>query len=348
MKDRIPFVDLTRGMQPIQRQLEQAISRVVQRSYFLRGPEVDAFEEEWAAYCGQNYCVACNSGTDALTLAALATECREATVQANTIPLTALGLHLAGTRVSLHDVDASGRMPKAVRNAVAVLLYGRHANSAELNCTIFDAAHAHGWHPPSHAIACWSFYPTKSLGAFGDAGAITTNDPHLATTMKALTGTDDRLRDARQITSRMDEVQAAVLRVKLRYLDECLDERRQIAKWYKAYLPNNVLCASDSDHDLHHLFVVRVSDRDDLMKYLQARGVETKVHFPEALHTLDGPWSDKPGSLPMASAWCESVCSLPCYPGLTRAEVLRICEYVSAFYSHRYAAAGAAAVASPK
>ena len=241
----------------------------------------------------------------------------EAWIPANTLPLTALGLARSGSVVVVDEVGEDGRLVEIRPQSVPVLLYGRMPSAAEVKCKLFDAAHAHGWKPPADAAACWSFYPTKSLGAFGDGGAVTTNDPKLASTMRGLSGRDDQLHDARQITSRMDEIQAAVLRVRLTHLNDWLDERRRIASLYVRGLPKRVRCVS-AEGDLHHLFVVRTDCRDELASYLASHGVETKVHFPTPLHRQSAPWAEHNRELPGADAWCSSVLSLPCYPGLTR------------------------------
>lgn len=331
MAERIPFCDLTRALQPLRPAIDAAAARVVDSGWFLRGPEVQAFEREWAAYCGQDHCVSCGSGTDALTIAALALDIRAARVQANTIPLTATGLRQAGVRIALADVDDGGRMPAPGADGVPVLLYGRSPSAGETGCTLFDAAHAHGWKPPRHAVACWSFYPTKTLGALGDAGAVTTNDRHLAQIMMDLCGRDDRLRDGRQITSRMDEIQAAILRLKLTRLDAWLAERRRIAAAYLARLPPGIAATAALDDSLHHLFVIRTPRRDALLDHLRAHGIEAKIHFPEPLHRLKAAWSDPAASLPGAEAWCASVLSLPCYPGLRDDEIERVAEVVAAW-----------------
>ena len=185
MDGRVSFCDLERALTPLRSEIEDTLRRVLDRGWFLRGPETEAFESEWAAYCRQAYCVSCSSGTDALTLAALALGLDRAEIQANTIPLTAVGVHRAGVRIIVRDVDANGRLIEVSRSSVPVLLYGRAPSTGDLNATLFDAAHAHGWKPPTHAVACWSFYPTKSLGALGDAGAVTTNSAELAEKIKA-------------------------------------------------------------------------------------------------------------------------------------------------------------------
>ena len=323
--------DLRRVHEPIRREIDAAIARVLDSGWFLRGREVEAFENEWAEFCGQSCCVACASGTDALTLAATAIGIAEASVQSNTLPLTAIGLHRGGTVVRIVEVGGDGRLRPDAEDAVPVLLYGRLPSATETRHRLFDAAHAHGWRPPPHAAACWSFYPTKTLGALGDAGAVTTNHPDVAEHMRDLCGRDDRLRDKRQLTSRMDEVQAAVLRVKLRYLASWIEERRAIAAQYRALLPPWVRPVANAPEDLQHLFVVRVDQRDRMMAFLSSNGVEAKVHFPEPLHLQRGPWTSPSGPMPVAEEWCSSILSLPCFPGLTRAEVTRVADLIARF-----------------
>jgi dTDP-4-amino-4,6-dideoxygalactose transaminase len=218
---------------------------------------------------------------------------------------------------------------------VPVLLYGWRPSADELECRIFDAAHAHGWRPPEHAAACWSFYPTKTLGGFGDGGAVTTNDASLAGRLRRLCGREDRWHDRRQITSRMDEVQAAVLRVKLGYLDQWLAERRRIAGLYWRTLPQSVQPVVATDDGLHHLVAVRCEDRDSLQAFLAQSGIETKVHFPVPLHRLEADWARTTDSLPGAEAWCSSVLSLPCYPGLRDEEVRTIGGQIERWASGR-------------
>ena len=332
MSNRIPFCDLSRALAPLREEIRQAIDRVMDRGWFLRGPETRSFEEEWAAYCGQRFCVACNSGTDALTLAAKALELHQAEVPANTLALTAIGLQQAGAEVTIRDVDNDGHLPEVGATTVPVLLYGRAPNDIELECTLFDAAHAHGWKPPLHAVACWSFYPTKSLAALGDAGAITTNDAGLAEGMIALTGRDDAFRDSRQMTSRMDEIQAAVLRIKVRYLDDWLAERRSIAAQYIDELGEAVIPVARGAADLHHLFVVRAPRRDELMNYLKVNNIETKIHWAQPLHRMQATWANTCSSFPCTDSWSSSILSLPCYPGLTTEEITRICDSVHEFF----------------
>ena len=310
------------------------MQRVIDSGWYLRGREVAAFEEEWAAYCGQAFCVSCNSGTDALTLASMGLAMTRARIQANTLPLTAVGLSRGGAQIELCEIGDDGRPLTVDQATVPVLLYGRPPSAGEENASLFDAAHAHGWQPPSQATACWSFYPTKSLGALGDAGAVTTNDASLAEEMRDLRGQDDRFYQKRQITSRMDEMQAAVLRVKLKHLDGWIAERRAIAARYWAQLPADIVPISRSPKDFHHLFVVQHPRRDALAAHLRAEAnAETKIHFHPALHANAQAWAAEGARFPQAEQWCNTVLTLPCYPGLTMDEVDRICEAAARFPS---------------
>lgn len=325
MSASIPFCDLARAHAPIRADLDRAIARCLDRSWFLRGPETQAFEEEWAAFCGQAYAITCNSGTDALTIAAAALELQEARIPATTLPLTAIGLHRAGTTVHLGEVNDQGHLQQADATAVPVLFFGRLPTADQPPARLVDAAHAHGWRPDAGTTAAWSFYPTKTLGGLGDGGGVTTNDADLARTLRDLCGRDDKLRDRRQITSRIDEIQAAVLRVKLRHLPQWLQMRAEIAARYNHWLePAGLTLEGPS---LHHLYVIRVRDRAGLQAALAARGIETKVHWHTPLHRQRGPWHSE-GSYGNADRWCASILSLPCFPGLRREEIDQVCAVV--------------------
>jgi dTDP-4-amino-4,6-dideoxygalactose transaminase len=322
----IPYCDLSRAHEPIRRDLDRAISRCMDRSVYLRGPEARAFEGEWAAYCGQAYAVCCDSGTDALSLAARALGMSKAAIQANTLPLTGIGLSRGGAAVDLVDVRDDGWVDSARVDTVPVLIYGCLPPEGASSGRLCDAAHAHGWRPDADTTASWSFYPTKSLGALGDCGAVTTNDPHLAREIEALCGRDDALRRRDQFTSRIDEIQAAVLRVKLRHLDDWLEERQGIGRSYGEQLAG--LPVLLPDESLHHIYAIRVKGRDRLGEFLHNAGVETKVHWDTPLADLDGPWTSSQPT-PIAREWCATTLSLPCYPGLTEGEIHTVCELIS-------------------
>lgn len=322
---KIQFCELNRAHSPIRREIERAITDSLDRSSFLRGSQTRAFEEEWADYCGQAYAVCCNSGTDALTIAATALDIKTATIPANTLPLTGIGLHRGGAKVRVAEIRPDGWMAVPVPDAVPVLIFGQLPDPDECSARLYDAAHAHGWKPPADSAAAWSFYPTKTLGALGDAGAVTTNDASLAKEMRRLCGCDDQFYDRRQITSRIDEIQAAVLRVKLKHLDNWLAERREIGLLYEKRLDN--LGITLRNPSLYHLYVVLVPGRDDLANFLDQRGICTKVHWSSPLNRLSGPWFGE-GEYPQAEKWCASVLSLPCFPGLRPDEINYICDAV--------------------
>ena len=326
---KIPFCDLSRAHAPIRGEIERAIADCMDRSSFLRGSQTRAFEEEWANYCGQAFAVCCNSGTDALTIAATALNLKTAVIPANTLPLTGIGLHRGGTQVRVAEIRPDGWMAAPGPDAVPVLIFGLLPQPGECPARLYDAAHAHGWKPPAGSAAAWSFYPTKTLGALGDAGVVTTNDPDLAKEMRGLCGRDDQFHDRRQITSRIDEIQAAVLRVKLRHLDTWLAERQEIGTRYEKRL--GALGITLRGHSLHHLYVVRVAGRDRLASFLYHRGISTKVHWSTPLNRVPGPWLVE-GKYPQAENWCASILSLPCFPGLRPDEIDRVCDAVEDWY----------------
>jgi dTDP-4-amino-4,6-dideoxygalactose transaminase len=328
--NKIPFCDLQRSNQPIRKEIEFAVAGCIDRSSYLRGRQTQLFEEEWADYCGQKYAVCCNSGTDALTLAATAMGLKTATIPANTLPLTGIGLHRGDAAVAISEINEEGWIKDPTENDVPVLIFGRLPEPGAPVARLYDAAHAHGWQPFQATNAAWSFYPTKTLGAMGDAGAVTTNDESLAKTLRELCGRDDVLHDRRQITSRIDEIQAAILRVKLKHLPEWLAKRKEIAQIYDNRLKHRGITLSGES--LHHLYVIKVNHRDELMTFLNDRKIGTKVHWSSPLHKLPGPWTGE-GNFQMAEKWCNSVLSLPCYPGLLSSEVHYVCDAIEEHFS---------------
>lgn len=322
---KISFNDLGRAVREIAPEIEEATRRVMHSGMYLRGEETRLFEEEWAAYCGQLFCVCCANGTDAITLAAKALKLKRAKIPANTVWFTAEGLQRAGCEVVSADVDHKGKLSVVDKESVAVPLYGSFPSEEERRfCKFFDCAQAHGWKPPIHAVVAWSFYPTKNLGALGDSGAVTTNSLELANAMRMLGGRDDTCLSPEQMVSRIDEMQAAILRVKLRHLDRHIESRRQVARWYCEQLPDEVRPVYLPDESNAHLFVVKHEKRDQLAAGLLDYGVGTKVHYRCPTHKVNGPWSEQK-ELPGAERWCDSVLSLPCYPGLTKEEVSYVC-----------------------
>jgi dTDP-4-amino-4,6-dideoxygalactose transaminase len=324
----IPFCDLSRALTPIRSDIGTAIDGCLDRTSFLNGYQTKAFEEEWAVFCGQKYAVCCNSGTDALTLASTALGMVSATIPANTLPLTGIGLHRGGSKVHIAEINQEGWMLGENDDTVPVLIFGRIPDPRSKVATLYDAAHAHGWKPPVASSAAWSFYPTKSLGALGDAGAVTTNDANLATYMRELSGRDDKLHDRRQITSRIDEIQAAVLRVKLRHLNSWLDQRKEIADHYNKRFDGMGITLTGKS--LYHLYVVRVPQRDGLVAFLNKHGIGSKIHWAQPLNKMSGPWQISE-DCSEAEIWCNSILSLPCFPGLKHKEINIICDVVEEY-----------------
>jgi dTDP-4-amino-4,6-dideoxygalactose transaminase len=310
----ILFNDLRPAIQAIQPDIDNAIKRVVDSGIFLAGENVAAFEEEWARYCGADYCVACGSGTDALTLAAkvfhepfkvsLATA-------ANGCKFTAIGLERGCLSLDYYDVDEHGHCD--IQHIVPVLLYGRQWHPYKDGASVlFDACQAHGWKPPRDSIVSWSGYPTKNLGGFGDCGWITTDDPRHSISVRRI---------ASEWHSRMSEINAAVLRVKLPHLDEWNIMRKFVADFYYDSLPDwcEPVCRPGEPSN-HHIFAILVDRRDELLNHLLANGVQCKVHYRE-------PLADLPG----ANRWCSRVLSLPMYPGLKPEQIQTVCDVIRTF-----------------
>lgn len=337
MNITIPFQNLQDIHGPAYNGLHCSLSRACETGVFLRGDQTANFERRWAEYCGQEYCVALKNGTDALTLIAAALRLESIEVPAITCWYTAEGLHRGGCEVIPVDVDRStGKLLRPHDGAVCVPLYGSRPSPEEsYNCRIFDAAQAHGWKPPAHAIVAWSFYPTKTLGALGDAGAVTTNDKHLADEIRMLAGRDDQYRDRRQIVSRIDEVQAGFLDAKLSDLNHHIEAKQQIAEWYRERLAGVEGCNpiyEPADTSVYAM-AIHARRRNDLKAWLKRNGIESKIHYPVPLHHHDAPWNRIVSPvLPNSEQWCDRVLSLPCYIGMPRNSVAYICDTIQLFY----------------
>jgi dTDP-4-amino-4,6-dideoxygalactose transaminase len=351
----VPFVDLRREGAALRAELDAAISRVLDSGRFLLGEEGRAFEGEFAAAMGAGHAVGVASGTDAVELALRAIGIApgdEVITQANTCVPTVTGIVRAGGTPVLCDVDPrsavmdAGSLADAIgertRAVVPVHLYGQCADTetiAELCApqgiaVVEDCAQAHGaslrGRPAGTvgATGAFSFYPTKNLGALGDGGAVVTGDEEIAERLRLLRhyGQTDRYRhESFGVNSRLDEIQAAVLRVKLQHLEEWTERRREIAARYTAALrgtPVEPLAELEDRRHVFHLYVVRAPDRDRLQADLLERGVATLIHYPIPIHRQP-PFSGLAAgrSLESAEALCDGVLSLPLFPGLTDDEV---------------------------
>jgi dTDP-4-amino-4,6-dideoxygalactose transaminase len=351
---RIPFADLKRGTEALRPELDAVVARVLDSGWYVLGEEGRAFEAEFAAYVGSRHAVGVASGTDAIELALRALGVGpgdEVVTQANTCVPTVSGIERSGATPVLCDVEEDGATmdveslraaigPKT-RAIVPVHLYGQCADvDAILGVAgdipvIEDCAQAHGAELRERragtigALGCFSFYPTKNLGALGDGGAVTTDDDGLAEQLRLVRqyGQADRYHHVqRGVNSRLDELQAAILRAKLPHLDAWNARRREIAAVYDDALrstPARPLAQLPGRRHAFHLYVVDVPERDAFQAQLAEAGVGTLVHYPEPVHGHP-PYRSLghgPVSLEVAEQLAKRIVSLPLYPELEDAEV---------------------------
>jgi dTDP-4-amino-4,6-dideoxygalactose transaminase len=361
MSEMIAYFDYRPEYRRLQSEIHSAVQRVFGSGQLILGPEVHAFEGELAAYVGCDHAVGVASGTDAITLALRALGVGagdEVITVANAGVAPVAAIRAAGATPVFAEVDDDGllidparleeRRTPRTRSVMPVHLYGRPAAMASIGefaarhglAVIEDCAHAHGArYRGSHvgalgAIGCFSFYPTKVLGAYGDGGACVTRDPDLARRLRELRmyGFDERRSSvAEGFNSRLDELQASILRVKLAHLDETLAERRALAQRYLDLLAGSSLTLpripAETEHAFH-LFVVRTAQRDRLVAAMERAEIGHGVHYAEPVHLMQAYafLGGSRGDLPITEAACRSVLSLPLYPGLDRRDVDRVAE----------------------
>jgi dTDP-4-amino-4,6-dideoxygalactose transaminase len=358
----VPFADLGRGVAADREEIDAAIARVLDSGWYVLGAEGEAFEAELAAWLGAGHAVGVASGTDAIELALRALDIgpgAEVVTQANTCVPTVAAIERTGATAVLCDVEpAAGTMdPESARGAltartralIPVHLYGQCADMDPLLDlgvpVVEDCAQAHGatYHGrvagTMGALGALSFYPTKNLGALGDGGAVVTGDPALAERLRSLRqyGQADRYHHVeRGVNSRLDELQAAVLRVRLARLEVGNARRAAIAERYDAALAGAdgfvPLARLEGHGHAHHLYVGRAPAREELQSALAERGVQTLVHYPQPVHG-HAPYAalgDGPVSLAVAEGLAAEVLSLPLFPELTDDEVAHVAEAVGA------------------
>jgi dTDP-4-amino-4,6-dideoxygalactose transaminase len=336
----IRFLDVGATHATIAGELSAAVERVVRSGWYVLGPEVEAFEAEWAAYVGAAHCVSVGNGLDALTLTLRALGVGvgdEVVVPSHTFVATWLAVAAAGATPVPAEVDPKTynlvSVPESARVVLPVHLYGQPTLVQTGALVVEDAAQAHGARLGGVRVgghgrtACWSFYPGKNLGALGDGGAVTTDDPDLARTLRLLRnyGSERKyVHEQAGVNSRLDEVQAVALRVKLGHLDEWNARRAHIAKRYTADLAEivGVPYVRPDAEPSWHLYVIRSDDRDGLAQRLAERGVETLVHYPTPPHRQAAFAAAYAGvALPVADALAAEVLSLPIGPHLSDADV---------------------------
>ncbi len=363
----IPFNDLSLQVAELRPEIDAAIARVLDRGHFILGPENEAFERAFADYLGVSSAIGVANGTDALELALRALEVGEGDeviCPALTAAPTALAVLATGARPVFADIHPDtftidpmtleACLSDKTRAIIPVHLYGLPADvpaildfaEAHGLAVIEDVAQAHGamvgedMAGTMTQIACFSFYPTKNMGAYGDGGAVVTHDADLGLRVR-------QLRDLGQVgrfqhalpgrNSRLDEMQAAILQVKLRYLDAHNAARRERAGWYAELLKDASelqlpFVPEDWTH-VYHLYVTRSDKRDGLRDYLRQRGIGADVHYPKPLHQqpVFADCRVAEGGLPVAEKAVTEILSLPMYPQLTREQVEQVARAILDF-----------------
>jgi dTDP-4-amino-4,6-dideoxygalactose transaminase len=361
---RIPFIDLRSMHAEVRDDLDEAWRQVSLSGQFIGGEAVENFESEWADYCGTKYCVGVGSGTAALelTLAALRVgRGDEVIVPANTFIATAAAVAAVGARTVFVDVDPSILLITAeilkqaitARTAAVIVvhLYGQPADMDSINqvassagiAVLEDAAQAHGacWRGKkagslSHA-GCFSFYPGKNLGAFGDAGAVVTNDCALAERIRSLSNhgrlQDDPYRhELIGANHRLDALQAAILSVKLKRLDAWNAGRRRAADAYAAALaglPVQLVDTGPGASSCHHLAVVQTPYRDEVRQALAAEQISTGLHYPIPCHRQTPFMTERGSPLPVVETAAGRILSLPMFPHLADAQIRSVADAIS-------------------
>ncbi|MGN0364958.1 MAG: DegT/DnrJ/EryC1/StrS family aminotransferase [Suilimivivens sp.] len=356
---------MDRGFYQYQEEFEVKALEVLRSGWYVLGNEVKSFESEFAAFVGSEYCVGLASGLDALWIAFRVLGIGvgdEVIVQGNTYIASVMGITINGATPifvepdEFYNIDASKIEEKITARTKAILvvhLYGQASNmepimkiARKYNLKVVeDCAQSHGACFNGRVtgtfgdIGCFSFYPSKNLGAFGDAGAIVTNDAKIADDVRVFRNYGSEKRYYNRVVgtnSRLDELQAGLLRVRLKHLDELTVEKKNICARYLNELHNKSIqlpgIRSGASH-VWHQFVIQSEDRDNLIKYLDENGVGTIIHYPipphlsEAYHYLEL----KEGSLPITEKYAQSVLSLPLYNGMTKEEQDYVITTVNAF-----------------
>ena len=363
----IPLTDLSAGYQALGREIDAAINRVLHSGWYILGSEVSNFEQEFAAWCSVPHAVGVASGTDALHLALRALNIgpgQQVITVAHTAVATVAAIEMCGAQPVFVDITPDtctmdpAHLPAAItphtRAIIPVHIYGHPAPLTAIleianrhNLPVIeDCAQAHGALYRGRRVGSWghlaafSFYPTKNLGALGDAGAVVTTDPALAERLRLLRQYGWRNRyvsDIPGFNSRLDEMQAAVLRVKLACLDKWNNARRDLAQGYAAGLAHTPLALPvEADHCRHvyHLYAVQTPQRDALQAHLAARGVGTGLHYPVPVH-LQPAYTRLgyvPGALPVTERVARQQLSLPMYPQLGRHQLDQVVSAVTEFF----------------
>ncbi|MEG3618614.1 DegT/DnrJ/EryC1/StrS family aminotransferase [Magnetovibrio sp. PR-2] len=359
----IPLVDLSLQHAPIKDQLQLAFETCWQENSFIGGADIKAFEDAFAQYLGGGHVSSCASGTDALSLALMdvlgpSSGGDEIITPSLTFAATAEAIISAGYKPVFVDIDPStclmdlshvaNSITHNTRCILPVHLYGQMVDMETLNRItknrsikiVEDAAQAHGalWNgkPPSTLsnASCYSFFPSKNLGAFGDGGAVHSFDENLSDRIKRRGnhGRQDKfVHETVGTNSRLDALQAAILNIKLEHLPRWNRERRAAAKYYSQLLRDvdevSILHVPGKAHHVYHLYVIRLKNRDEIKEKMRRKGIEVGVHYPIPLHSQPAfrVYADQKTSLAETEKACDEIMSLPIYPGITHEQI----EYIT-------------------
>lgn len=357
----VPFMDLVTQYQDIRNEVIPVVEKVMCKGQFILGEEVDSFEKEFARYCGAKYCVGVSSGTEALHLALRALKIApgdEVITAANTFAATAFAISYAGARPVFVDVNATDHnidvnlieaaITQRTRAIIPVHLYGQPADMDRVLGVarrhgvqvIEDACQAHGAEYKGLRVGslgdvgCFSFYPGKNLGAYGDGGAIVTNSGEVAEEIRLLRNYAQRKKNVHSavgFNSRLDTIQAALLLVKLRHLDKWNEKRRAAAREYRKLLSgSNIVIPSERPgvRHVYHLYVIQHERRDELLTHLKSQGIFCGIHYPMPLNQ-QGPYLSArtvPEGVPVSAKLSKNILSLPMFPEITKEQIVRVVE----------------------
>lgn len=362
----LPLVDLKCEYYLIKEEIDEVVAQVLQSGWYILGKNLEAFENEFASYIGTNFAVGVGNGLEALQLALLAYDIREGD-EVITVPNSAVATALAVSAVGAkpvfvdvnpetYNIDISKIEEKITSRTRAILpvhLFGQavdmdpliHIASQNGLVIIEDACQAHGAEYRGKKVGslgnagCFSFYPTKNLGAFGDGGMVVTNDERIAKRAALLRNYGQKTRyvhSVKGLNSRLDEMQAAILRVKLRHLEEWNEKRRKNAQLYNQLLKGaDIICPGEKEYVKHiyHLYVIRSRSRDRLQAFLSSNGIETLIHYPTPIHLQEAykHLGMKQGTFPVAEKVASEILSLPIFPQLKEEEIERIANLIKSF-----------------
>lgn len=362
----IYFGDLKKQYLSIKKDIDRSIAKTLNSGWFILGQEVKKFEKEFAKYCGTKYAIGVGNGLEALQIALMSLNIGpgdEVITAPNSAMATSLAISAVGAKPVFVDINPNSynidpvkiekKITKKTKAILLVHLFGQSAQMDAINKiakkhnlkVVEDVCQAHGAKYKSKRtgslgdVGCFSFYPSKNLGAYGDGGMIITSDQKVFQQARKLRDYGQKERNIfleKGLNSRLDEIQAAILRVKLKHLDKWNKKRRTLAKLYDKYLANcDIIIPRQSKNCFHiyHLYVIQTKNRDKLQKYLARQGIQAVIHYPKPIY-LQKAYKDlklKKGTCPVAEKLSQEILSLPIYPELTENQVKKISQAIKKF-----------------